>query len=394
MYGSLIDVAIVLLALLFGINGYRQGFIVGALSFGGFFGGALLGLQLAPFAAQQFQHDFGRIMAALSVIFIIAVLGQTLAALLGVRIRRMYDRQWARVADDLGGAMVSVVAVLLVSWMVAVPLASSGVPELNKQVRSSAIVNGVNAVMPDQVRGAYNALRDVIDTNQFPEVFGGLGPTRTRDVPPPDPELARSPVVKRAHKSVVKVLGEASSCSRRIEGTGFVYARERIMTNAHVVAGTDRLVVETTQGRYEAKVVVYDSDRDLAVLHVPGFHAPAMKWAPRPARGGQDSIVLGYPMDGPYTATPARVRGERNVRGPDIYESKTVTREVYALRSQVRSGNSGGPLMSKDGSVYGVIFAAAADDPDTGYALTAAESDPVADAGRDAVRGVSTGDCA
>lgn len=393
MYGSVIDVVIVLLALMFGINGYRQGFVVGALSFAGFFGGTLLGLQVAPYAARQFETAFGRLLAALGVLFILAVLGQALAAILGVRIRKLYQHQWARVIDDLGGIVISVVAVLIVSWMVAAPLASSGVPELNRQVRQSAIVNGVNAVMPESARGVYNALRQAIDTNSFPEVFGGLGPTRTRDVPPPDAKLARSPVVRQAHQSVVKVLGEAPSCSRRIEGTGFLYAPQRIMTNAHVVAGTRDLVIETTKGQFPAKVVVYEPDQDLAVLHVPGFDARVMKWAPRPAKADQDAIVLGYPMDGPYRATAARVRDVRNVRGPNIYESKTVTREVYSLRSQVLSGNSGGPLIATDGSVYGVIFAAAADDPDTGYALTRAESASVADAGRNATKRVNTGDC-
>lgn len=393
MLGSLIDVVLVLLVLMFGINGYRQGFVVGALSFGGFFGGSLLGLQLAPIAARQFDSDAARVVMALTVIFALAVLGQTIAALLGVRIRKLYQHRWATITDDIGGAIVSVFAVLLVSWMVAVPLAHSGVPSLVKQVRGSAIVNAVDGAMPDRVRGVYQSLRDTIDTNDFPEVFGGLGPTRSRNVPPPDPKLARSPVVRKAHASVVKVLGEAPNCGRRIEGTGFLYAPERVMTNAHVVAGTDELVIESTDGRYDAKVVAYHPDKDLAVLHVPGFSAPVMKWAPAPAKEDQGAIVVGYPMDGPYTATPARVRDMRDVRGPNIYESKTVVREVYSLRSRVISGNSGGPLIDEDGFVLGVIFAAAADDPETGYALTVNESLSVADTGRKATKRVGTGDC-
>ena len=394
MHGSFVDVLIVLLILMFGINGYRQGFAVGALSFMGFFGGSLLGLQLSPLLASQFTDNLVRVLVALSVVFGLAVIGQTIAALLGVRIRKLYTQQWARVVDDIGGAAVSVVAVLLVSWMVAVPLAHSSLPGLVKQVRGSAIVRGVDAAMPNAVRGVYDSLRDTIDTNQWPDVFGGLGPTNSRNVPPPDPELANSPVVRRAHQSVVKVLGVAPSCGRRIEGSGFVYAPQHVMTNAHVVAGTDELVIESMDGtRHEAKVVVYNPDEDLAVLYVPGFDAPVMKWAPAPAQPDQDAIVLGYPLDGPYTATAARVRDARNVRGPNIYNSKTVVREVYSLRSQVRSGNSGGPLISPDGTVYGVIFAAAADDPDTGYALTAEESVAVADQGQDATHAVSTGDC-
>jgi S1-C subfamily serine protease len=391
--GSLIDVVIVLLILTFGINGYRQGFVVGVLSFAGFFGTALLGLQIAPFIAERFVDPAIRALVALGVVFGLALMGQTLAGLLAARIRKLYERRSARVADDIGGAVVSVFAVLLVCWMVAVPLASSGMPGLAKQVRSSAIVRAVDGAMPDAVRGVYDSLRDTIDPDEFPEVFGGLGPTRAREVAPPDPELARSRVVREAYQSVVKVLGVAPSCARRIEGTGFLYARERVMTNAHVVAGTEELVVETTSGRYRARVVAYHPDKDLAVLYVPGFQARVMRWAPSPAPQDQSAIVLGYPLDGPYTATPARVRDRGDVRGPNIYESRTVVRDVYSLRSQVRSGNSGGPLVAPNGTVYGVIFAAAADDPDTGYALTVEESKPVADAGLRPTRAVSTGDC-
>jgi S1-C subfamily serine protease len=390
--GSLIDIVIVLLVLTFGINGYRQGFVVGVLSFAGFFGGSLFGLQVAPVVARQFIDPAVRVVAALGVVFGLAVIGQTLAGLLAARIRRLYERRSARIADDIGGAVVSVFAVLLVCWMVAVPMASAGVPGLAKQVRSSAIVRAVDGAMPDAVRGVYDSLQDTINPDGFPEVFGGLGPTRARNVPPPDPELARSPVVKRARQSVVKVLGIAPSCGRRIEGTGFLYAPERVMTNAHVVAGTEDLAVEAMGQRYRARVVRYHPDKDLAVLYVPGFEAPVMRWAPSPAPRDQSAIVLGYPLDGPYTATPARVRDRRDLEGPDIY-GRTVVRDVYWLRSQVRSGNSGGPLVAPDGTVYGVIFAAAADDPDTGFALTVAESRPVADAGRGATRAVPTGDC-
>jgi S1-C subfamily serine protease len=211
-------------------------------------------------------------------------------------------------------------------------------------------------------------------------------------VEPPDPRLASSAVVRTARKSVVKVLGEAPSCDRRLEGTGFVFAPQRVMTNAHVVAGTDTLVVESGGQRYDARVVVYDPARDLAVLAVPELNAPALRFA-APATRGSDAIVAGYPLDGPYTAVPARVRDMREVRGPDIYNDRTVDREVYTIRATVRSGNSGGPLLTTRGTVYGVIFAAAVDDPQTGFALTARESAPVIAAGRSASASVGTGPC-
>jgi S1-C subfamily serine protease len=137
---------------------------------------------------------------------------------------------------------------------------------------------------------------------------------------------------------------------------------------------------------------VYDPARDLAVLAVPGLSAPVLRFAP-PATAGADAIVVGYPLEGPYTAVSARVRDSRQVRGPDIYNSRTVDREVYTIRATVRSGNSGGPLLAPDGTVYGVIFAAAVDDRQTGFALTARESAPVVAAGRRASSAVDTGAC-
>jgi S1-C subfamily serine protease len=393
VYGSFVDVVLVVLAIGFAVNGYRQGFVVGVLSFVGFIGGALIGLQLAPTIATHFDTPAARVVASLATVLVPAVLLQALAAVIGSRIRRSIENRSVQVVDDLGGAAVSVVAVLVVGWMIAVPLASSSVPWLAKGVRTSAIVHGVDTAMPSGARVLYNRLRDSVSTSDFPDVFSGLTPTQVRSVPPPDPQLANSPTVKRLHQSVLKIVGDAPSCSRRIEGSGFVYAPHHVMTNAHVVAGTRSVVVEQDGERLGATVVAYDSQRDLAVLYVPDLTAPVLPFVSQPAEDGANAIVLGYPLDGPYTASPARIRDHRDIRGPNIYDDGTVVREVYTIRSEVRSGNSGGPLVSSSGAVYGVIFAAAADDPETGFALTATEAAPVADKGRSATGGVSTGSC-
>jgi S1-C subfamily serine protease len=165
------------------------------------------------------------------------------------------------------------------------------------------------------------------------------------------------------------------------------------MTNAHVVAGTKTVAVEVGGDRRSGRVVVYDPHRDLAVIYVPDLTAPVMKFAPRQAAVQDDAIVLGFPLDGPYNAQSARVRDVGPITGPDIYESANVTREIYTIRALVRSGNSGGPLVSPNGTVLGVIFAAAADDRTTGFAVTADEAAPVATEGADATRGTGTGDC-
>ncbi len=390
-----VDGILILLMLVFAISGYRQGFVIGALSFGGFFSGALIGLQVGPLIADQFSDGAMRVLVSLVTIFALAVLGQTLAGWFGTRVRRSITSRPLQRVDDAGGAVVSLIAVLLVAWLVAVPLGSSPLPWLNREVRNSAVLSGINQLMPQQAKALSSALRTTLDTNGFPDVFGGLAPTRAREVAAPDPALARSQVVVNSRRSVIKVLGTAPSCSRRIEGSGFVYARERVMTNAHVVAGTREVQVDVNGDRLDGTVVVYDPRRDLAVIYVPGLRAPVMPFVEKPAATGASAIVLGYPLDGPYNAQSARVRDVSNITGPDIYDSgNDVTREIYTIKSLVRSGNSGGPLIAPNGRVLGVIFAAAADDRNTGFAVTAREAAETADRGTDRTRSVRTGDCA
>jgi S1-C subfamily serine protease len=390
---SVIDVLLVVLMLVFAVSGYRQGFVIGIMSFVGFFGGALIGLQLGPLLADQFSDEPVRIAVSLVAVFGLAVLGQALAGWLGTHLRHAITSKTGQTVDDIGGAIVSLIAVALVAWLVAIPLGSSSMPWLARSVRNSALLGGIDKVMPAQAEVLSEALRDTLDTRGFPDVFGNLAPTRVTDVPAPDPALADSRVVATARRSVVKVLGSAPSCSRRIEGSGFVYAPRHVMTNAHVVAGTRSVAVEVRGERHDARVVLYDPQRDLAVVYVPGLDAPVMPFAKADGRSGDGAIVLGFPLDGPYNAQSARIRDVRRITGPDIYDSGQVTREIYTIRALVLSGNSGGPLVASDGQVLGVIFAAAADDPSTGFAVTADEASSVATAGRDRTSSAGTGPC-
>jgi S1-C subfamily serine protease len=339
--GSVVDLILIALIIMFALNGYRQGFLVGALSFFGFFGGALIGLQLAPIIVERMDSPLARVIVSLACVFGLALGGQTLAAWAGTRLRHAISSVGGRKVDDIGGIGVSVIALLLVAWMVAGPLGSSSVPSVAASVRNSAILGAVDAVMPSQARILYNGLRDTIANGDFPNVFGDLTPTHAREVEPPDPTLARTPAVRTARESVVKILGSAPSCRRRIEGSGFVYAPQHVMTNAHVVAGTrGALEVQVNGERESGRVIHYDANRDLAVLYVPRLDAPPMRWADQKAETGDDAIVIGYPLDGPFTATAARVRDVRRVKGPNIYENQTVVREVYTIRAKVRSGGT------------------------------------------------------
>jgi S1-C subfamily serine protease len=190
----------------------------------------------------------------------------------------------------------------------------------------------------------------------------------------------------------VKLQG-VTRCRTNLEGSGFIYARERVMTNAHVVAGVTNLHVLLDNGQsYSARVVLYDPNRDVAVIDVPGLPGAALPLAAH-AQDGANAVVAGYPENGGFTANAARVRGTENTTSANIYQRGSVTRQIYAVRSVVRPGNSGGPLLASDGSVYGVVFAASTDNHDTGYVLTANEVASDARAGTSATQPVSTQGC-
>ncbi len=198
-----------------------------------------------------------------------------------------------------------------------------------------------------------------------------------------------------ARASVVKVAGVAPGCSRRIEGSGFVIAPGRVLTNAHVVAGVTQHeeITPAAGGRgLAAHVVLYDPERDIAILAVPGLTAPQLSFAGA-AQSGSPAIVVGYPLDGGFTAVAARIGPVETAIGPDIYQRTRVTRQIYPIRAVVQQGNSGGPLLAPDGQVYGVVFAAATSVADTGYALTASEVAPDVVRGERDTRPVSTQGC-
>jgi S1-C subfamily serine protease len=391
---SFVDLVLIALALLFALSGFRQGLLVSATSILGFLGGAVVGAQLAgPVADRIDGSSVTRVFAALVVVLAGALLGQIVAGAVGRAVRSRVTWEPAKMVDSVAGAVVSAASVLLVAWMIASPLASSPFPQVSSQVRQSALVQAVDRAVPDGVRGVYDNLRDAIERRGLPDVLDPLTPTQVRDVPAPDEALANSPVVAAVQSSVVKVSGIAPSCSRQIDGSGFVYAPERVMTNAHVLAGVTDPVVHAGGEEYDATPVFVDGEVDIAVLAVPGLPQAPLNFSQAPAEVGDDAIIMGFPGGGPFWVGAARVRDRGEISGPDFRNAQTVVRDVYALFGTVRAGNSGGPLFATDGTVLGVVFASAITDPNTGYALTAQQ---VADAARQGSRTlaqVDTGPC-
>lgn len=390
-----VDLVVIALAILAAVSGARQGVVTALPAFIGVLLGAIAGIKIAPLVVQYIESTPTRVAFAVAIFVLLVALGETLGVWLGRSIRQKIKSPKAVGVDNALGAIVQGAVVFVVAWLIALPLVTvGGLPSLASAIRGSVVLGGVNNVMPSAAQNLPDELRRLLDVSGFPAVVDPFDQTPNREVAPPDPALQSSEVVQRVRESVLKIHARAPSCSRALEGTGFVISDERMMTNAHVVAGTNEVTVETDDGTLDARVVHYDPETDVAVLSVPGLTAPALPFAPQPAESGQDGIVLGYPLDGPYTASPARVRDQIDLRGPDIYDANTVQREVFTLRALVRSGNSGGPLVDTNGNVIGVIFGAAVDESETGFALTAAEVAEEVEAAPDMSRQVGTGNCA
>ncbi len=394
MPGDLLDLILIVLVIAFGVAGYRQGFIIGVLSFAGFIGGGAIGALFGPRIARAITVDSAwQAIVAILVVFLAAMIGQLLASAVGVAMRSRLTWRPATFVDSVGGAVVSVISVLLIAWLIGSAVAYAPFPAISRQVNNSAVLRTVDRLMPAEASVMFSDFRSLLESGPYAQVFGALGAEGALAVGPPSPTVVDAAGVLAAGPSIVKVEGVAPSCQERIEGSGFVYAPDHVLTNAHVVAGvTEGPEVITSQGQINARVVVYDPQRDLAILYVPGLDVSSLSFAPQ-AKIGANAVVAGYPLDGPFTTVPARIGDIEEATSPDIYQTAQVTRQIYSIRAVVKPGNSGGPLLTPGGRVYGVVFAAATSVPDTGYALTAAEVEADAAAGASATAAVSTQGC-
>jgi S1-C subfamily serine protease len=391
----MIDVILIVIMALYAMSGFRQGLLVGALSLGGFLGGALLAMTVVPLVADNFEAGMHRSFVVLAGVLLLAWLGQILGSIVGVRLRQGVTFRPARVVDQVFGAVVGLVSVALVMWFIGGALRASPSPMVARAVASSTVLRALDDVMPQKLSALAEDFRETVAGSSFPRVFAGVTPEEILPVPAPDPGAMSQEVLDEAAGSIVKITGEAEACNRGQEGSGFVVADHRVATNAHVVAGmsSPQVQVAGVGRQYRAKVVLFDAQRDIAVLSVPRLPAPALDLGTDLSRGN-DAVVVGFPRDGPFTVTAARVRSVVQASGEDIYGSSGVVREVYQLYAEVQPGNSGGPLLAPDGSVVGIVFAKSLDDETTGYALTMAESLAVLQAGIAAGSAVDTGGCA
>jgi S1-C subfamily serine protease len=388
---NLLDWCLVLIVVAYALSGYWQGFITGAFATLGLLLGGLLGIWLAPHLLGEAKPSLWVSLAALFVVLVCASFGQAILQYAGTRMRDQITWQPVRALDAIGGAVLSVVAVLIVTWMLGVAVSGSRIPGIGPLVRQSEVLTRVNEVMPAQAQGLLRQFDRVVGSSFFPRYLEPFAPERIVDVSPAPRTVVRDPEVQKAELSVFKIRGN-NRCGEGIEGSGFLYSPHRLMTNAHVVAGVTDPKVRVGTRDLPATVVYYNSDIDVAVLDVD-ISGPVVHFN-HDGAAKEPGVILGYPNDGPFDAQPARIRAEQRLRSPDIYGRGTVTREVYSLRGLVRPGNSGGPLVSRSGEVLGVIFAASVSDKQTGYALTADQVSGAAAQGLQATGRVSSGNCA
>lgn len=369
--------AVLLLALL----GWAQGFLTGALSLAGFAAGAFAGTRLAPLVLPDgAQSPYAPLFGLFGAVLAGAALAASLEGV-GSHLRSRWRSPGWRVADGLLGAVLTAAVGLGLAWVLgAVALQTPGARELRREIQASAVLTRLNDVLPS--RELLNALARF---DPFPRISGpGI------DAKPPDAAIARDPQVRGAADSVVKVVGTA--CGLGVQGSGWVAEPGVVVTNAHVVAGQDDTQVQAGGAGAElpAQVVHYEPRNDLAVLRVDGLTAPALPLA-RDPQPGIRAAILGFPGDGPYDVTPARLGQTRQALSEDAYGRGPVRRTITALRGRVRSGNSGGPAVDGRGRVVTTVFAAATSGPTGGYGIPNAR---VREALADLGGAVSTGPCA
>ena len=341
---AVLDFVVLAVVAVTAIAGFRRGLVAGVLSLGGLVAGAVVGSRLAPGLIGGEEARFIPLVTLVGGV-LGAALGQFLGVLLGKAARGAVVIGPLRPLDSAGGGMLGAATGLALCWALgAVLLYLPGQTELRRYAQESVILSRLNEEFPP------DRLLDALERIDPLAVLAG--PEATVD--PPDRALARAPAVQAASRSVVRILGLA--CGLGLEGSGWIAAREVVVTNAHVVAGIDRPRVDRSDGEFRvATVVSFDAKNDVAVLRVPGLRGAPLRTVE--AAPGTAGALLGYPENGPLTATPVRVGRTLGMFTKDAYGRYPVSRRVTLVRGPIRSGNSGGPVVDARGRVLTTAFA-------------------------------------
>lgn len=369
-----IDIVLIALLAIALIVGLSRGFLATIGFFAGLALGAVAAYWVTPFVGQWVTAPSWRGPLMILSGVLLLLIGSGLGSAVGGFFRRGADRIKLRVPERLLGGVVNVAAAALAISFGAGSITPAGVPVVSAALGSSTVVRTIDDLTPAPVRGALAELRGSV----FAEGIPRLGQLIQIGPVPSAPEIALDdPALTQAAQSVARVSGTAYACGVTSSGSGFVVADGRVVTNAHVVAGVDTPVVELPgQPAREGRVVYFDPIDDIAVVSVDGLDATALPIVST-LGVGSPAVVQGYPGGGPFTSGSAQVLSEGTVPVPDIYDTSSTPRDIYALAAVVRPGNSGGPLLTTTGEVAGIVFARSDTDDNVGYAMTPAELLPV-----------------
>ncbi|GAB3944475.1 MarP family serine protease [Corynebacterium tapiri] len=372
----IVDVILIGFALSAFAAGWRHGAIGSVLSAIGVVAGCFLGLAIAPVIMRSSLEQGVSFILALVVLVVVVWLCSYLGANLGYSVHRQFRTRAAMRLNSVLGAILHVPVVLVVCWFVAQPLGrvlEQPAPPVARGIEDSRVLGAVDSLAPRWLHSVPSRLSSLIDDAGLPHLVDHDPNPLGREVAAPDQELANPQVIAEVRPSVIHVMGAAETCQRRLMGSGFVTAPDYVVTNAHVVAGTNSVRLDTVLGVKDADVVYFDPELDIAVLYSPDLGISPLPWAAKPAASGDDAVVLGYPESGPFEAAPARIADRLRIAGADIYAQGSIEREAYSVRGTIREGNSGGPLLTPQGEVMGVVFGASRDVEGMGFALTAEE---------------------
>ena len=369
----IVDVIVILVGLVALFSGWRQGAFASILSAVGILAGLIVGLAAAPPVMGLTESLALRFLLALGVVVLLASIGNLIGATLGGSLREGMRLRAFQAVDSAVGAVFQLIVALLVCWLIAGPLATGLGKPASEGIRNSMVLQAVDRVVPDSWSQVPTRISAMLSESGLPPLVSPFAQGTSATVAAPRIEVANKELVEDLRPSVTHVMGNSEECSRRLMGSGFVTAPDYVLTNAHVVAGTESVRLDTMLGVIDSEVVFYDPEADIALLHAPGLGLAPLPWAAIPAGSGDEAVVMGYPESGPFEASPARISDRITIAGPDIYATGRVEREAYTVRGSIREGNSGGPLFNESGEVLGMVFGASVDNTDTGFAVTAAE---------------------
>ncbi len=388
----MVDVILVLLLVLALVGGAARGLLANLGALVGLAAGGFAAWWLMPVVSRWSPWPDSRGILVIATGAFLLVIGSIIGGALAGALRRRADRMRLKPLDRLLGGALSVVIMALAISLVAQSVAGAGLPLVSSAVSSSRVLGAIESITPRPVTEALARVRQAVVADALPRLgeLIEIGPP-VEDAAPVD--LA-DPVLNRAAQSVARIAGTAAACGQNLTGTGFVVADDRIVTNAHVVAGVQNPVVELPgRSAQDGQVVYFDPVDDLAVIAVDVQDAAVLPLS-EVLGVGEAGVIDGYPFGGPFTTGQAVVRSSGSALVPDIYDSGSTLREIYALEADVQPGNSGGPFLTRDGRVAGVVFARADDGAAIGYAMTNTELSPVVAQAPSLTAPVDTGECA